>query len=188
MVILQQNPDRMGLIAIKTNGRNDEAVIRRLRELYAQISPDEIFETGYLTDEITRFYGRERNHAKIIGAFSALATILSVMGLFGISLISISRKTRQIVIRKVNGASITEILLMLNIDFVKWILVSAVIAVPASIYLMTKWLERFAYKTELSWWIFGLAGLSAVLIALLTVSWQSLRAATRNPVEALRYE
>jgi putative ABC transport system permease protein len=188
MVILQQNPDRMGLIAIKTNGKNDEAVIRRLRELYAQISPDEIFETGYLTDEITRFYGQERNHARIIGAFSALATILSVMGLFGISLISISRKTKQIGIRKVNGASISEVLLMLNIDFVKWILVSAVIAVPASIYLMTKWLERFAYKAELSWWIFGLACISAVLIALLTVSWQSLRAATKNPVEALRYE
>ncbi|HUV01207.1 MAG TPA: hypothetical protein VMW32_09615, partial [Bacteroidales bacterium] len=76
----------------------------------------------------------------------------------------------------------------LNTDFVRWVLVSIVIAVPASIYLLSEWLKRFAYKTELSWWIFALAGLSAVLIALLTVSWQSWRAATRNPVEALRYE
>ena len=188
MVILQQNPDRMGLIAIKTNGRNDEAVKKRLRELYTQISPDEIFETGYLTDEIANFYGRERNHARIIGAFSALATILSMMGLFGISLISISRRKREIGIRKVNGASIAEVLLMLNTDFVRWVLVSIVIAVPASIYLLSEWLKRFAYKTELSWWIFALAGLLAVLIALLTVSWQSLMAAERNPVETLRYE
>jgi putative ABC transport system permease protein len=77
---------------------------------------------------------------------------------------------------------------MLNADFIRWVLVSIIIAVPASIYLLSKWIERFAYRTELSWWIFGLAGLSAVLIALLTVSWQSWRAATRNPVVALRYE
>ena len=188
MVILQQNPDRMGLIAIKTNGKNDEAIIKRLRELYTQISPDEIFEISYLTDDIENFYGQESNHARIIGAFSALASILAVMGLFGISLISISKRKKEIGIRKVNGASIAEVLVMLNADFIKWVLVSIVISVPASIYLLSKWLERFAYRTDLRWWIFALAGLSAVLIAFLTVSWQSLRAATRNPVEALRYE
>jgi len=188
MVILQQNPDRMGLIAIKTSGNNDEAIIKRLRELYNQISPDEIFETSYLTDDIENFYGQESNQSRIITAFSALAAILAVMGLFGISLITISKRKKEIGIRKVNGASIAEVLLMLNVDFIKWVLVSIVIAVPASIYLFSKWLERFAYRAELSWWIFGLAGLSAISIALLTVSWQSWRAATRNPVEALRYE
>lgn len=188
MVILQQNPDKMGLIAIKTSGKNNNAIIKRLKELYTQISPGEIFEVSYLTDRIGVFYSRERNQARIIGAFSLLALILSVMGLFGISLISISKRTKEIGIRKVNGASISEVLLMINADFVKWVLVSIVIAVPASIYLLSEWLKRFAYRTELSWWIFALAGLSAVLIALLTVSWQSLRAATRNPVESLRYE
>jgi putative ABC transport system permease protein len=188
MVILQQNPESMALIAIKTDGKNDGAVIKKLRELYAQISPDEIFETGYLTDDIENFYGQESNHARIISAFSALAAILAVMGLFGISLITISKRKKEIGIRKVNGASIGEVLLMLNSNFIKWVLVSIVIAVPASIYLLSKWLERFAYRTELSWWIFAAAGLSAIVIAILTVSWQSLRAATRNPVEALRYE
>ncbi|MCJ7449841.1 MAG: ABC transporter permease [Bacteroidales bacterium] len=188
MVILQQNPSKMGLIAIKTDGKNDDAVIKKLRELYNQISPDEIFEVRYLTDQIDDFYTREKNQALIIGAFALLATILSVMGLFGISLISISKRNKEIAIRKVNGSSITEILLMLNTDFVKWVLVSIVIAVPASIYLLSRWMDRFAYKTELSWWIFAGAGISAVLIALITVSWQSWRAATRNPVEALRYE
>jgi putative ABC transport system permease protein len=188
MVILQQNPARMSLMAIKTNGTNDEAIIKQLRALYNQISPNEIFEVRYLTDEISDFYSNEKNQGKIIGAFSLLATILSIMGLFGIALISISKKTKEIGIRKVNGASITEVLYLLNIDFIKWILISLVISVPASLYIISEWQNRFAYKTELSWWIFASAGLSAIIIALATVSWQSLRAAARNPVEALRYE
>ncbi len=188
MVILQQNPARMGLLAIKTDGTNDQAVINQLRVLYSQISPNEIFEVRYLTDQISDFYSNEKNQKKIIGAFSLLAAILSIMGLFGIALISISRKTKEIGLRKVNGASIAEVLYLLNISFVKWVLLSLLISIPASMYIISVWQDRFAYKTELSWWIFAFAGLSAILVALLTVSWQSLTAATRNPVEAIRYE
>jgi len=188
MVILQQNPERMGLIAIKTSGKNDDAVIKKLRELYIRISPDEIFEVRYLTEVIENFYIRERNQARIIAAFSILAAILSVMGLFGISLITISKRNKETGIRKVNGSSITEVLLLLNIDFVKWVVLSIVISIPAAVYFFSGWMDRFAYKTKMSWWIFAVAGLSAVIIAVLTVSWQSWRAATRNPVEALRYE
>jgi putative ABC transport system permease protein len=110
------------------------------------------------------------------------------MGLFGIALISISKRTKEVGIRKVNGSSVFEVLYLLNIDFIRWVMIAIVVSVPLSLYIMTVWLKRFAYKTELSWWIFALAGMSAIIIALLTVSWQSLRAATRNPVEALRYE
>jgi len=188
MVILPQNPERMGLVAIKTDGINDNTVINRLRELYTTISPDEIFETRYLTDDLDLFYRGERDQLKIIGAFTLIAIILSIMGLFGISLMSISKRLKEIGIRKVNGASISEILQMLNIQFIKWVLVSAVISIPVSIWLISKWMERFAYKTEVSWWIYAAAAFSAVIIAVLTISWQSWRAATRNPVEALRYE
>jgi putative ABC transport system permease protein len=188
MVILQQNPANMGLLAIKTDGKNDEAIIKQLRALYNQISPDEIFEVKYLTDDISGFYGNEINQQKIIGAFSILATVLSVMGLFGIALISILRKTKEIGLRKVNGASIIEIIYLLNAGFLKWIVISFVISIPASMYIISVWQSRFAYKTELSWWIFASAGISAIFVAMLTVSWQSIRAATRNPVEALRYE
>ncbi len=97
-------------------------------------------------------------------------------------------RTKEIGIRKVNGARVSEILAMLNKDFVKWVVIAFIIATPVAYYAMHKWLENFAYKTTLSWWIFALAGLLALGIALLTVSWQSWRAATRNPVEALRYE
>ncbi len=188
MVILPQNPERMGLIAIKTDGNNDGAVINRLRELYTTISPDEIFETRYLTDDLDLFYRGERDQLKIIGTFTLIATMLSIMGLFGISLMSISKRFKEIGIRKVNGATIKEVLQMLNIQFIKWVLVAVIISVPASIWLISKWMERFAYKTEVSWWIFATAAFSAIVIAVFTISWQSWRAATRNPVEALRYE
>jgi putative ABC transport system permease protein len=188
MAILQQNPSRMNLIAIKTDKANDKAIINRLRELYNQIAPDEIFEVRYLTDDISNFYTYEKNQAKLIGAFSFLATVLAVMGLFGIALISIAKKTKEIGLRKVNGASVPEVLFLLNKGFVKWVVVALIIGIPVSYYLMSGWQNRFAYKTELSWWIFGLAGISAILIAVVTVSWQSWRAASRNPVEALRYE
>ena len=188
MVMLQQNPARMSLLAIKTDGSNDKAVIERLKDLYEEISPNEIFEVKYLTDQIGEFYSNEKNQGKIIGLFSLLATILSIMGLFGIAHISISKKTREIGIRKVNGASTGSILYLLNMTFVKWIIIAIIIAVPASMYIISSWQNRFAYKTELSWWIFALACVSALLLAILTVSWQSLRAATKNPIEALRYE
>jgi putative ABC transport system permease protein len=119
---------------------------------------------------------------------SGPAIILSGIGILGLAIFSSERRTKEIGVRKVNGAKVSEILAMLNRDFVKWVAIAFVIATPIAYYAMHKWLENFAYKTELNWWIFALAGLLALGIALLTVSWQSWKAATRNPVEALRYE
>jgi putative ABC transport system permease protein len=110
------------------------------------------------------------------------------MGILAMSLFSCQRRIKEIGIRKVNGARIYEILGMLNKDFIKWVGIAFVIAFPVSWYTCHKWLEGFAYKTELSWWIFCLAGIIALSFAVLTVSLQSWLAATRNPVEALRYE
>jgi putative ABC transport system permease protein len=188
MVLLQQNPLKMRQIAIKTDGTNDKAIINKLGELYNQIDPNEIFEVNKLTDLINDFYSEDKNEAKLIEAFALLAAVLAIMGLFGIAMISIARKTKEIGLRKVNGASIIEILYMINKDFIRWVFVSIMIGIPVSYYLASSWQTRFAYKTVIIWWIFALAGLSAIFIAVLTVSWQSWRAATRNPVEALRYE
>jgi putative ABC transport system permease protein len=110
------------------------------------------------------------------------------MGLFGLTSYTCIQRKKEIGIRKVNGATITQILSLLNKDFVKWVGLAFIIAVPISWYAMNKWLEGFAYKTTISWWIFALAGLIALVIALLTVSWQSFRAALTNPVESLRDE
>ncbi|MBN2634633.1 MAG: ABC transporter permease [Prolixibacteraceae bacterium] len=128
------------------------------------------------------------NYAKLIATCCLISVFLSMIGLFAVSFHSSRRRIKEIGVRKVNGAKITEILSMLNKDFVKWVVIAFVIATPIAYYVMHNWLDNFAYKTNLSWWIFALAGLLALGIALLTVSWQSWRAATRNPVEALRYE
>lgn len=117
-----------------------------------------------------------------------IALFISSIGLFTFALYDTKVRTKEIGIRKVNGAKVSNIMQMLNYDSVKWVVIAFVIACPVAYYAMSRWLENFAYKTGLSWWIFTLAGLMALVIALLTVSWQSYRVATRNPVEALRYE
>ncbi len=188
MAILQQNPEKMRLLAIKTDGMNDAAIKMQLENLITGIAPESTPEIEYLSDQIARFYQREQDQAKLITAFSFLAISLAVMGLLGIVLITISRRTKEIGIRKVNGARATEVIGMLNKDFLVWVFVAFLLAAPLSWYAMNKWLENFAYKTGLSWWLFALAGILALGIAIFTVSWQSYRAATRNPVEALRYE
>jgi putative ABC transport system permease protein len=188
MVLIQQNPLKMRQLAIKTNGKNDAAIIKKLGELYNQIDPNEIFEVRKLTDLITDFYSDDKNEAKLIEGFSVLAAVLAIMGLFGIALISIARKTKQIGLRKVNGATVIEILYLVNKGFIKWVFAAILIGVPASYFIVLSWQTKFAYKTAIVGWVFILAGLSAILIALLTVSGQSWKAATRNPVEALRYE
>ncbi len=134
------------------------------------------------------WYKKELTLMHLLTAFSVIVLVILMLGLVGTSLFIAERKTKEIGIRKINGATISEVITMLNHDFVKWVAIAFVIATPIAYYAMNKWLESFAYKTELSWWIFALAGLLALGIALLTVSWQSWKAATRNPVEALRYE
>ena len=124
----------------------------------------------------------------MLSAMAMIAITLCCMGLFALALFHINARIKEIGIRKVNGAQVWEVMTLLNRNFIRWILIAAIIAIPIAWYAMNRWLENFAYKTELSWWIFALAGMLALGIALLTVSWQSWRAATRNPVEALRYE
>jgi putative ABC transport system permease protein len=126
--------------------------------------------------------------AKSIISFSMFAIFIACLGIFGLLTYIMEMKVKEIGIRKVNGAKILEILKLVNLDLVKWVTVAFIIATSIAYYAMNKWLENFAYKTNLSWWIFAVAGILALGIALLTVSWQSWRAATRNPVEALRYE
>jgi putative ABC transport system permease protein len=104
------------------------------------------------------------------------------------SMFEVGRKTKEIAIRKVNGATTKQILILLNKGFTKWIVVGPILAIPISYFALKKWLEGFAYKTTMSWWIFALAGLTALVIALLTVSWQSFKAAVANPVDSLRDE
>jgi putative ABC transport system permease protein len=133
-------------------------------------------------------YQSELQFRRTFSLFAGCAIVICCLGILAMSLFACQRRIKEIGIRKVNGARVSEVMTMLNRDFVKWVAIAFIIATPIAWYAMNKWLESFAYKTELSWWIFALAGVLALGIALLTVSWQSWKAATRNPVEALRYE
>jgi len=125
---------------------------------------------------------------RLINAFSILAILIASMGLMGLSIFMTEKRTKEIGIRKVNGSSVYEIVIMLNIVFIKWVFLAFVIATPITYYVTQQWLQNFAYRTPVSWWIFILAGVIALFIVLITVSWQSFKVARRNPVEALRYE
>ncbi len=173
---------------IKINSSKNSTIVQTIKNKIEQIAPNDPVELSFLEDDLNKLYSSEDTTEKLIGYSSLIAIIISCLGLFGLSFYGLQKRIKEIGIRKVNGAEVSEILIMLNKDFVKWVAISFVIATPIAYYLMNSWLEHFAYKTELTWWIFAIAGVLALSIALLTVSWQSRRAATRNPVEALRYE
>lgn len=187
-IMLLNDPQTIMTANIKIAPQNRPETLKFIRDVYQKYRDERAFSYSFFDDLMTEKYQEELRLKNITIAFSLLAIIISILGILGMAVFSIDRRTKEIGIRKVNGAKISEILAMLNKDFVKWVAIAFVIATPIAYYAMHKWLENFAYKTELSWWIFALAGLLALGIALLTVSWQSWRAATRNPVEALRYE
>ncbi len=160
----------------------------KVKTSWNEVSPSFPFNFRFIDEQIESLYKTEMVFEKIFRYGSMFAIFISCLGLFGLVLSSTEQRIKEIGIRRVNGANIMEIMLMLNKEFVRWVLLAFVVASPAAWFLMKNWLENFAYRTALSWWIFILAGVLALGIALLTVSWQSWKTAARNPVEALRYE
>ena len=173
---------------VKLRGENLSSLLPFLQERFKATFPDFPFEYLVLEDFYNLQFNSETQLLKMLQALVLVAILVSAINLFALAWFASLVRTKEIGIRKVNGAKVSEILAMLNKDFVRWIVIAFVVATPVAYYAMNKWLENFAYKTSLSWWIFALAGVLALGIALLTVSWQSWKAATRNPVEALRYE
>ena len=175
-------------INIKINNQNTAQSIKYIEGLWNELSPQTPFEYEFLDKTYGQLYKSEENLQKIFTIFSVIAIIIACLGLFGVALNSTQQRVKEISIRKINGAKISEILIMLNKSFIHWIVVAFVIASPIAWYAMDEWLNNFAYKTELSLWVFGIAGILALGVALLTVSFLSWKAASRNPVEGLRYE
>jgi len=173
---------------IKVNMTGIDKLISELEKVWTSHYPGNPFNYFFLDDFYDEQYRADQRFSALFLASSILAIIIACLGLSGLSAYAISRRTKEIGIRKTNGARILQVLILLNQDFIKWVGIAFVIAVPVAWFVMNKWLENYAYRIGLSWWIFALAGVIAVAIALITVSWQSWRAATRNPVEALRYE
>jgi len=176
------------ILSVKLAPGNFGQQIKEIQQIWKKLSPYEPMNFMFYDDFFQSMYEKEKKMATSITFFSIIAIVLTCMGILSQIFMICMNRVKEIGIRKINGAQISEVMILLNRDFIIWVAIAFVIATPIAWYAMNKWLQNFAYKTELSWWIFALAGLLALGIALLTVSWQSWRAATRNPVEALRYE
>jgi putative ABC transport system permease protein len=180
--------ENFGNVFVKVRNNEIPAALEIIRAKRKELNLTRPLEYSFHDEVIAKHYSKDQQAKKLLLFLSLVSVLIACVGLYAISFFTIIKRTKEIGIRKVNGAKISEILTMLNKDFIKWVAIAFLIATPIAYFAMNKWLENFAYKTDLSWWIFALAGLLALGIALLTVSWQSWRAATRNPVEALRYE
>jgi len=175
-------------LIVKVNPSNANDAINTLRETSIKIYPDEMFDFRFLDVRLKQLYQKDEKTFQLMGYFAAIAIFLASIGLFGMASFIMTSRTKEIGVRKINGAAVSEIMKMLNASFVKWMAVAFIIATPIAYYGMNKWLENFAFKTTLSWWIFVLSGIISLVIVLLTVSGLTYRAARRNPIEALRYE
>lgn len=175
-------------MSLKLQDNNIAETLKHIEKTYNEFSPQTPFRYFFLNEHLNILYHTEHQQVKLITFFTFLSIIVSVLGILGLSIFLCQNKVKEIGIRKVNGAQISEILSMLNSDFVKWVLIAFVVALPIAWLAMQHWLNGFVYKTEISWWIFASSGAMALLIAIITVSFQSWKAATKNPVESLRYE
>lgn len=187
-LILSNNPEAINTMSVRIAAGNTSESLNYIRDVYKKHRDDREFSYRFFDDIRDEKYQSETRLRNITIAFALLAIVISILGILGMTIFSIDRRTKEIGIRKVSGAKNSEVLILLHKEFMFWVVVAFVIAAPVAWYAMNNWLQNFVYKTGLSWWIFALAGFIASGIALLTVSWQSWRAATRNPVEALRYE
>jgi putative ABC transport system permease protein len=165
---------------------NLQEKIASLEKLYKTYFAGNPYEYFFVDDNFNRQYFSEQQYSKIFTTASIWAIIIACLGLFGLATFTAESRIKEIGIRKVLGASIFSITTLLSKDFIKLVFISIIIASPIAYYLMNKWLQNFEYKVEISWWIFALAGVSAIVVALLTVSFQAIRAAIMNPVKSLK--
>ena len=185
---LGESRNNARFVHIRLNSGDIREAVNTVKMIWNNHYPNLDFNYFFIDEKIAQQYKAETILVRILSTFSLIGILISVIGISALALFISQHRTKEIGVRKVNGAKIFEILAMLSLDFVKWVTIAFVVACPIAYYAMNKWLENFAYKTTISWWIFALAGVLVLGIALLTVSGQSWRAAARNPVEALRYE
>lgn len=185
MLPLQNEPN---VIIARIQKDNIHETLEHIEQSWKKINPSSPFLFGFFDNRLQEMYQGEVRISQLFEYFTVIAIFIASLGLLGLSSFSIQRKTKEIGIRKAVGAPVSSILILLTKDFVRWVLIAFVIACPIAWFSMSQWLENFAYKTNLSWWIFASAGLLALLVAIFTVSFQTLKASLKNPVDSLRYE
>ena len=186
--IIGNDPSNFDELAIRINPENSDNTLSLIREKWKEVDPTRPFDFLYLDGLIDRLYGAEERLSDIFSAFSVFAIFIACLGLFGMASFAAEQRTKEIGIRKVLGASVPGVVVLLSKDFLKLIVVANVIAWPLAYFGMNKWMQNFAYKSGIGIWVFFITGILAVGIALATVSYQSIKAALLNPVDAIKYE
>ncbi|HOY16368.1 MAG TPA: ABC transporter permease [Haliscomenobacter sp.] len=187
-VVINGDPSWRTTLYVKTSGANASKVVDLAGGLWQSNIPNRIFEYHFLDDEFEKLYEKDQRTALMFNIFSVIAILISCLGLFALAAFTAERRTKEIGVRKVLGASVSGIIALLSKDFVIMVCIGIVIASPLAWYVMQQWLQNFAYRIDMQWWFFVVAGLMAMGIALLTVSIQALRAALVNPVQSLKSE
>jgi len=187
VIRLDENP-KWGSILVRTTAGKTKPVLAGLANICKNLNPNFPFTYQFSDEEYLKLYKSEQMVGTLCNYFACLAVFISCLGLFGLAMFTAAQRTREIGVRKVLGASESNIFILLSTSFLKPVLAGMLIAFPLAWYAMGQWLQHFAYKTTLEWWIFGIAGGVTVFIALLTVSFQSIRAALMNPVKSLKTE
>jgi putative ABC transport system permease protein len=186
--MLIEYAQRGSRLSVKIDMAHTDEAIQHIEKSWRSLVPDVPFQYSFVDDSLAKQYGNEKKMEGIFYGFSGLSLLIACLGLFGLSIFVVERKIKEIGVRKVLGASVSGIVALLSKDFLKLVLIAFVIATPLSWIFMNKWLEDFAYRINIGWWVFAIAGMIALLIALITVSFQAIRAAIANPVKSLRTE
>jgi len=177
-----------GIASFKVNTSNIKDLVSQIEKKWNVMAPGRPFRYRFMDESFNNIYNNEQRVGRIAFTFAILAILIACLGLFGLATYMAEQRTKEIGIRKVLGASVQGLISLLSVDFLKLVLISFVFAAPAAWFFMNRWLQDFAYRINIAWWVFVLAGVLAVLIALLTVSFQAVKAALMNPVSSLRSE
>jgi putative ABC transport system permease protein len=175
-------------VSVRISGANTKQAVAFVKSTWDRLVPSQPFEYKFLDDHFQELYQADMTVSEIVGILATLAIIIACLGLFGLASYAAMRRTKEVGIRKVLGASVQNITSLLSMDFIKLVFIANLIAWPVAWYMLDKWLQDFAYRIDISWWIFVVAGIAALLIALFTVSFQAIKAALMNPVKSLRTE
>lgn len=186
--VISTQTARYRKVGVRVAAASPSKTLNHVRQTWQKIYPNEVFSYEYLDEQLAKFYETEQLTVRLASVFSVVAILIGCLGLYGLVLLVVARRTKEIGVRKVLGASVASIVRLLSFDFLKPILVAIVLATPAAWYLMNEWLADFAYRIEVDWLIPTLAGLLTVVIAFLTLSFRSAKAALSDPVEALKVE
>ena len=180
--------NKFGYAIVNLKTANYSHVLDEIRKVWTQLNPEVPFTYSFVDQDFQRNYEKERQTSAILGYFMFIAVFIACLGLFGLSAFSAEQRIKEIGIRKVLGASVANVTALLSKDFIRLIIIAIMIGSPIAWYLMNTWLQRFAYRISIDWWMFGLTGLLAIFVALITVSFQAIKAAIANPIKSLRTE